>query len=123
MFLSISIFIGLVHLMSLDFFNADAYPQDLRCSSPLGTIAYLSLEISISFNSLSIYFYLAVGSSIMGSSAKLDSSRSVVVTRNGAVLKSGSQYVAGETLVVSLSNGAGVQYIFQTQNGKQTPPL
>ena len=59
----------------------------------------------------------------MGSSAKLDSSRSVVVTRNGAVLKSGSQYVAGETLVVSLSNGAGVQYIFQTQNGKQTPPL
>ena len=67
---------------------------------------------------------MIVGNNMMGA-RMVAASNQMVVTRNGAVLTSGSSYVPGETLTVAVtinsdpSNGAG-QYLFQTTKAKYT---
>ena len=53
----------------------------------------------------------------MGQAAISDSSKSIVVKRNGVALGAGSFYVPGEILTISLSDTTNILYLFNVNNG------
>jgi len=60
---------------------------------------------------------ITVGTTIMGQAAISDSSKSIVVKRNGVQLGAGSFYVPGEILTISLSDTTNILYLFNVDNG------
>ena len=68
-------------------------------------------------SSLSCSTKLNAGTYIMSSKAVNSDSRSVIVKRGSANLVSGSSYVAGETLTISIS-ATGGQWIFEASNAQ-----
>jgi hypothetical protein len=65
---------------------------------------------------------MIVGNSMMGT-PMVAASNQMVVKRNGVALTTGSSYVSGETLTVTINSdpsGGGGQYLFQTTKAKYT---
>ena len=60
---------------------------------------------------------LTVGTNIMGSSVKTSTLRTVSVLRNNVVVPSGSTYVPGESLKVTISSASN-EWVYQTDTGK-----